>query len=106
MLSLDAPVLRAAPRSVSVNESTSVSFTCEWDSNPPASVTWYRKQGEMKIELGSGNTLEVKSAQQSDAGEILCVAKAHTVAFSIFIVNFVCLIDNIFRSGRRKPQQS
>ncbi|XP_060938587.1 carcinoembryonic antigen-related cell adhesion molecule 5-like [Limanda limanda] len=75
---LDAP----KPPSVSVSpsgeimEGSSVNLTCSSDANPAAKYTWYKRNGDKKVQPPSEETQFVLSSiRSSDSGEYYCTAE-------------------------------
>ncbi|CAI5681319.1 unnamed protein product [Oreochromis niloticus] len=65
-----AVIVSASPNVSEINEGGSVTLTCSSDANPPATHTWYKKNGQRH----PIKKLIFSSIQSSDSGEYYCRA--------------------------------
>ncbi|XP_060031166.1 sialic acid-binding Ig-like lectin 6 isoform X2 [Erinaceus europaeus] len=62
--------------SLSILEGQALRLLCEADSNPPATLSWFRRSlPENDTVLSNSSTLELPSVRRSDEGEFICQAQ-------------------------------
>ncbi|XP_043936381.1 kin of IRRE-like protein 2 [Protopterus annectens] len=66
------PRLISEPKPLTVDVGNDAGFTCNWAGNPPLTLAWTKKGSS--VVLSNGNTLQLKSVTQEDAGIYICKA--------------------------------